>query len=67
MNWQKKFEEILSRYSAKDKDLVNKTIDTLCDRGVGNGCYQDYGVLADMVTVLGIFADAVTNKEENNE
>lgn len=54
-NYQDEFNKILSNYSSEDAKLVHKTIDMLCDRGVGAGCYQDYGVLADIITVLGIF------------
>lgn len=48
-------EEILGNYTEDDKQLVHETIDELCKKGVGNGCFQDYGVLADIVDVLGAF------------
>ena len=63
MNYQEKFEKILSKYSSRDKKLVYDTVDMLCDRGVGGGCYQDYTVLVDVVNVLTIFEEAVAERE----
>lgn len=62
MSYQEKFEKILSNYTSKDAPLVHNTIDVLCSKGIGNGCYQDYAVLADVVNVLTIFEAAVAEK-----
>ena len=62
MSYQEKFEKILSNYTSKDALLVHNTIDVLCSKGIGNGCYQDYAVLADVVNVLTIFEAAVAEK-----
>lgn len=54
-----KINEILKNYTSNDKQLVHNTIDMLCAKGIGNGCYQDYTVLADVVSVLAAFEEAV--------
>ncbi len=35
-----------------DKKAVHDTIDELCSKGVGNGCYQDYGLLIAILDLL---------------
>ena len=44
--------EILKKYSRKDYGIFKDTIDMLCSKGVGNGCYQDYTVLMDILSIL---------------
>lgn len=45
--------KILANYTTpEDRDLFHDTIDELCAKGIGKGCYQDYGVLNDVLTIL---------------
>lgn len=44
--------EILKKYSRKNYEIFKDTIDILCSKGVGNGCYQDYTVLMDILSIL---------------
>lgn len=46
--------KILSNYTKDDYRLFYDTIDELCKNGVANGCYQDYGVLTDVIGILSI-------------
>lgn len=57
--WIDEINKILENYTEEDKDIVEKTIDMLCAKGIGKGVYQDYAVLADIVTYLSIFASIV--------
>lgn len=43
---------ILSKYSKKDYQIFYDTVDMLCQKGVGNGNYQDYTVLIDIIEIL---------------
>ena len=45
--------KILANYKTpEDRDLFHDTIDELCSKGIGKGCYQDYGVLCDVLKIL---------------
>ena len=59
----KTIEEILENYDKRDYELVKETIDQLCKNGIGKGCYQNYTVLTDIISVLSYFEDLVKNKE----
>jgi hypothetical protein len=37
------------------------TVDMLCDKGIPNGVYQDYAMLADVLDILSVCA-AIINK-----
>lgn len=50
----KEVKEILAKYEPGDYDLFKATVDMLCKKGIGNGCYQDYTVLVDVVKILSI-------------
>lgn len=60
-----KFDEILKKYTKEDYPIIHKSIDELCKNGVGNGCYQDYSILVDILEVLAYFENIVKNKEGN--
>ena len=49
-----KIQEVMSKYSAEDYEIFKNTVDMLCSKGVGNGCYQDYTVLMDVISILSI-------------
>ena len=61
---QERFQEIVNKYDKTDLKLVKDTVDMLAAKGVGNGCYQDYGVLSDVLEVLSVFESAIKNKED---
>lgn len=44
--------EILSHYTPEDHQLFHQTVDELCSKGIAKGCFQDYTVLADILTIL---------------
>ena len=45
--------KILANYTTpKDYKLFHDTIDELCSKGIGKGCYQDYGILTDVLSIL---------------
>lgn len=45
--------------------FFHDTIDMLCSKGVGNGAYQDYSVLMDVLSILTI-AEALVKKGTEN-
>ena len=60
---EEKIKQILANYTKKDVKLVHDTIDQLCATGIANGCFQDTGVLVDVLSVLTAFESAVAIKE----
>lgn len=61
---QANFQEIVNKYNKTDFKMVKDTVDMLASKGVGNGCYQDYTILMDILEVLSVFESAVKNKED---
>lgn len=57
-------ETLLKKYRGREKE-VSATIDELCSRGIAKGCYQDYAMLSDVLTLLGAFEKAVKPGESN--
>lgn len=55
-------EKILSNYTKDDYQLFYDTVDELCKNGVGRGCYQDYGVLTDVIGILSICENIIKEK-----
>lgn len=49
----KRIEEILSDYIGRGKEF-KATVDMLCSKGIGNGCFQDYTILTDVLEILAI-------------
>lgn len=54
-----RIKKILDNYTPEDAKIVKDTVDMLCSKGIGNGVYQDYTVLADVVSILGILEQIV--------
>ena len=50
--------EILSKYEGRGDEFM-ATIDMLCDKGIPNGCFRDYAMLADILDILTICEHAV--------
>ena len=59
----KEIAKTLNEFDKTDEKIVHDTIDMLCAKGVGNGCYQDYGALTLIVQVL-ILAERYVGAEE---
>ena len=54
--------EILENYTTEDAKIFKDTVEMLCNKGIGKGCYQDYTVLADVVSILYKIVDIVAGK-----
>lgn len=50
--------DILQKYKGRAEDY-HETIDTLFKKGVLNGCYQDYELLIDTISILTLFERAL--------
>ena len=45
--------KILANYTTpRDCKLFHDTVNELCSNGIAKGCYQDYAVLSDVLTIL---------------
>lgn len=44
--------KVLAKYSSEDAELFKSTVDELCKNGIAKGCYQNYGVLSDILSIL---------------
>lgn len=51
--------KIKSYYGDNAKVYVHDTIDKLCEKGIAKSCFADYGVLADVISVLDEFEKMV--------
>ena len=40
-----RIKEVLGKYTQQDAKAFKDTVDMLCKKGIGNGCYQDYTIL----------------------
>ena len=49
-----RLKKVLEKYSPEDAKLFSDTVDMLCKKGVAKGCYQDFSVLMDVLSILGI-------------
>ncbi len=56
--------EFTDKYKGKHLE-VKSTIDELCRNGIGRGCYQDYALLNDILSVLTTLEDGVKELECN--
>lgn len=54
-----RIKEVLSNYAPEDFKSFYDTVEMLCAKGIPNGCYQDYTVLADVVKILTICEEIV--------
>ena len=55
----KRIQEVLDKYSPEEYKLFYDTVEMLCSKGVGKGCYQDYTVLFDVVQILTICEEII--------
>ena len=63
MTGQEKFQKLVDKYNKTDAQEIHDTVDMLCSKGIGNGCFQNYAMLADVLEVLVAFERAVSEKE----
>ena len=49
-----RIKRILDKYSADDAKAFSDTVDMLYKKGIPNGCYQDYALLMDVMSILSI-------------
>ena len=49
----KYIEEIMSRYIGREAEF-KATVEMLCSKGIGNGCFQNYNILIDVLEILSI-------------
>ena len=54
----KRIEEIVSKYAGRGPEF-KATVDMLCSKGIGNGCFQDYTILVDVLEILSICETAI--------
>lgn len=54
-----KVKVILSKYSSKDYNNFKSTIDMLLKNGISRGCFQDFVMLIDILSILTIIEDIV--------
>lgn len=55
---------LLQKYKGRAEDY-HETIDTLFKKGVPNGCYQDYELLNDTISILTLFERALREEYHN--
>lgn len=48
-----RIKEILDKYEGRGVEF-KATIDMLCSKGIGNGVYQDYAMLVDVLEILSV-------------
>lgn len=59
-----KIKEVLAKYTKEDYQIFKDTVDMLCSKGIGNGCYQDYTVLTDVLSILTICESIIKGAEK---
>ena len=57
-----RIKKILSKYAGRGDEFM-ATIDMLCDKGIPNGCFRDYAMLADILDILTICEKIVVEGE----
>lgn len=63
-----RIKKILDNYTTEeDYKLFKQTNDELCKKGIAKGCFQDYTVLADVVSILSICESIVKDKAKENK
>ena len=58
-----KIKEILEKYSQKDLELFKSTVEELYKNGFQKGCFQDYGILVDITSILCECEAYIKNKQ----
>ncbi len=48
-----RLKEILEKYKGREAEF-KATVDMLCDKGIGKGCFQDFTILIDVLEILSI-------------
>lgn len=49
-----RIKEILDKYTSEDAKAFSDTVEMLYKKGIPNGCYQDYSLLMDVMSILAI-------------
>ena len=52
---------IKEKYGDNAIIYVKDTVEKLCEKGIAKSCFDDYGLLANVVEVLTIFENLVAN------
>ena len=63
MNGIERIKEELKLFNKEDAKNFKDSIDELCAKGVGKGCYQDYKILCSIVGILSICEEIIKNEE----
>lgn len=53
--------EILEKYKGREAEF-KATVEMLCNKGIPNGCFQDYAMLIDVLEILSICEAIVGGK-----
>lgn len=53
-----RIKEIVSKYEGRGQEF-KATVEMLCNKGIPNGCFQDYAMLVDILEILAICETAV--------
>lgn len=61
-----RIKEVLRKYTKDDYQLFYDTVDMLCKKGIGKGCFQDYTVLTDVVSILSICEAIIKDETGSN-
>jgi hypothetical protein len=57
-----RIKEILDKYTPKNEKAFKDTVSMLCKNGIGNGVYQDYSVLVDVIEILSVCETIIAEK-----
>ena len=49
-----RIKSVLEKFSPEDAKKFHDTVDMLCAKGIANGCYQDFSMLMDVISILTI-------------
>lgn len=58
-----RIKKVLEKYTKDDAKAFIDTVDMLCKKGIANGCYQDFTMLMDVVSILSICETIITKGE----
>ena len=54
-----RIKEILDKYTPSQAQAFADTLEMLYKKGIPNGCYQDYAMLMDVMSILAICEDII--------
>lgn len=60
-----KIKEVLAKYTKEEYQIFKDTVEMLCSKGIRNGCYQDYTVLMDVLSILTICESIIKGVEND--